>query len=85
MLFRQQDNGMMNFIESNAGRIAARIQTIGVAFDPEILSLPGGSFLAAFIWLHASVLATLERWAAHRHSSVGPIAAPACAGCVGRH
>ena len=76
---------MMDFIESNAGRIAARIQTIGVALDPEILSLPGGSFIAAFLWLHASAVATLKRWAAHRHSPVESIAAPACAGCFGRH
>jgi hypothetical protein len=76
---------MIDFIESNAGRIAARIQAIGVAFDPEVLSLPGGSFIAAYLWLHASAVVTLKRWAAHRDPVAEPAAPPACAGCFGRH
>ncbi len=56
---------MMNFIESSAGRIAARIQSIGVSFDPEVLSLPGGSAIAVFLWLYASAMVTLKRAASH--------------------
>jgi hypothetical protein len=53
---------MMNFIESNAGRIAARIQSIGGSFDPEVLSLPGGSIIAILLWLYAaSTMVTLNR------------------------
>jgi len=79
---------MMNFIE-NAGRIAARIQAIGVGFDPEVLSLPGGSFIAAFLWLNGSAVSSLKRWAlkrwaSHKHSGDESVAVPACAGCFGR-
>jgi hypothetical protein len=56
---------MMNFIESSAGRIAARIQSIGVGFDPEVLSLPGGSAIAVFLWLYASTVMSLKRSAWH--------------------
>jgi hypothetical protein len=56
---------MMNFIESSAGRIAARIQSIGVGFDPEVLSLPGGSAIAVFLWLYASAVMSLKRSAWH--------------------
>jgi hypothetical protein len=53
---------MMSFIESNAGRIAARIQSIGGSFDPEVLSLPGGSIIALLLWLYAaSTMVTLNR------------------------
>jgi hypothetical protein len=56
---------MMNFIESSAGRIAARIQSIGASFDPEVLSLPGGSAIAVFLWLYASAAMSLKRSAWH--------------------
>jgi hypothetical protein len=52
---------MLNFIESNAGRIAARLQTIGGSFDPEVLALPGGSIIAVFLWLHAGAVQTWKR------------------------
>jgi hypothetical protein len=82
--------GMMNFIESSAGRIAARIQSIGVSFDPEVLSLPGGSVIAAFLWLYASTALTLKRGASHKRPVIEPVPVlpapePACAGCLGRH
>ena len=56
---------MINFIESGAGRIAARIQSIGAGFDPEVLSLPGGSIIAVCLWLYASTAVALKRDAAH--------------------
>jgi hypothetical protein len=52
---------MLSFIESNAGRIAARLQTIGSSFDPEVLALPGGSIIAVFLWLHAGAIQTWKR------------------------
>ena len=57
---------MMNFIESSAGRIAARIQSIGVNFDPDVLSLPGGSALAVFLWLYANAVEALRSMEALR-------------------
>ncbi|MDP9089389.1 MAG: hypothetical protein M3O26_11715 [Pseudomonadota bacterium] len=74
---------MISFIESNAGRIAARIQAFGGGFDPEILSLPGGSFIAAYLWLHAGAVVTLKRWAARRQRALASVAAPLCPGCCG--
>jgi hypothetical protein len=55
---------MVHFIESNAGRIAARIQEIGTGFDPDVLALPGGSLLAVFFWLYTSAVLSLKRPAA---------------------
>ena len=73
---------MMNFIESSAGRIAARIQSIGGSFDPEVLSLPGGSIIAVLLWLYAaSTVVSLNR-APPRPRPVEPIAA--CSGCFGQ-
>jgi hypothetical protein len=72
---------MMNFIESNAGRIAARIQSISGNFDPEVLSLPGGSIIAILLWLYAaSTLVSLHR-AQPEPQPVEPISA--CSGCSG--
>lgn len=68
----------MNFIESSAGRLAARIQSIGVSFDPEVLSLPGGSASAVFLWLYASAMVTLKRAASHDRLVVKPVAPAAC-------
>lgn len=62
---------MMNFMESSAGRIAARIQSIGAGFDPEVLSLPGGSLIAALLWLYASVMMTLKRPPPQTHFARG--------------
>jgi hypothetical protein len=71
---------MMNFIESSAGRIAARIQSIGGSFDPEVLSLPGGSIIAIVLWLYAaSSLAALNR-APPRPRPAEPIVA--CSDCI---
>ena len=72
---------MMDFIESSAGRIAARIHSIGGSFDPEVLSLPGGSIIAMVLWLYAaSAMVALKR-AATRRRPAQPVAA--CSGCFG--
>lgn len=81
---------MNEFIESSAGRIAARIQSIGGSFDPEVLSLPGGSIIAVGLWLYARARVTLKREARPVRSVIEPVrsviepVAPAvCAGCTG--
>jgi hypothetical protein len=71
---------MMNFIESSAGRIAARMQSIGGSFDPEVLSLPGGTIIAILLFLYASTMLSLHRTPT-RQQPVEPIAA--CRGCIG--
>ena len=73
---------MMNFIESSAGRIAARIQSIGGSFDPEVLSLPGGTIIAVLLCLYASAMFSMNR-AQPRQQPVEPIAA--CRGCLGHN
>jgi len=45
---------MKQLIESGAVRIAAGIQRFGAHVDFEVLSLPGGSVIAAVLWLCAS-------------------------------
>ncbi len=56
---------MLNFIESNAGRIATRIQSIGAGFDPEVLALPGGSVIALLLWAYSGVAVSLNRTGCH--------------------
>ena len=76
---------MNHFIESSAGRIAAGIQTIGASFDPEVLSLPGGSFIAVCLWLYTRTVLTFNRSAPHKLPAIASIPTAACAGCLGRH
>lgn len=76
---------MNAFIESSAGRIAARIQKIGVSFDPEVLSLPGGSIIAALLWLYASSRVIVKPAGAPPSLPTEPPAAAVCAGCTGHH
>ena len=52
---------MMNFIESSAGRIAARMQTVGDSFNPEVLSLPGGTIIAVLLCLYATAMFSMNR------------------------
>jgi hypothetical protein len=52
---------MKQLIESGAARIAAGIQCVGANFDFEVLSLPGGSLIAALLWLYASTMGTPRR------------------------
>ena len=68
---------MSNFIESSAGRIAARMQSIGANFDPEILSLPGGSVMAVLLWAYATTMLTLTRDKAPRRDTAPTIDTPA--------
>jgi hypothetical protein len=71
---------MMNFIESSAGRIAAQIQGMGRYFDPEVLSLPGGSVIAVVLLAYSSAILSVRRLARRRAK---PMAA--CAGCFGHN
>ena len=69
---------MMNFIESSAGRIAARMQTFGGSFDPEVLSLPGGTVIAILLCLYAGAMLSMNR--AQPAAQPAPASA-ACRGC----
>ena len=73
---------MMNFIESSAGRIAARMQTVGGSFNPEVLSLPGGTIIAVLLCLYATAMFSMNR-AQPRQQPAEPIAA--CRGCLGHN
>ena len=42
-------------IESWATWVAANIQIVGANFDPAVLQWPGGSLIAIFLWLYATV------------------------------
>jgi len=70
---------MLHFMESSAGRLAARLQALGAGFDPEVLSLPGGSLIAALLWLYAGWVATWHR-AAPPPPAAPPPARPCCCG-----
>jgi hypothetical protein len=52
---------MMHFIESTAGRLATQIQSIGASFDPELLSLPGGSLIALGLWAYSGIARSRHR------------------------
>jgi len=69
-----------NFLESGAGRIAAKIQTIGGSFDPEVLSLPGGSIIAILLFLYARAMIGLHRVQPPQQAAE-PVAE--CRGCMG--
>ena len=46
---------MTHQIELCAVWLAARFQSVAASFDPEVLQWPGGSFIAIFLWLYATV------------------------------
>jgi hypothetical protein len=74
---------MNAFIESSAGRIAAQIHNVGASFDPEVLSLPGGSIIAVLLWLYANTRLTLQRGAPSIRTVIEPVAPAPCVGCPG--
>jgi hypothetical protein len=74
---------MNHFIELSTSRIAAGIQTVGSGFDPEILSLPGGTVIAVGLWLYAGTMLVLKRSAMHKNQAIKSVPTPACAGCLG--
>lgn len=52
---------MKDQIESYAARLAFRIQSAGADWDPEILQLPGGSVIAALLWLYTKASVALRK------------------------
>ena len=77
---KESDMMNSNFLESSAGRIAARIQSIGGSFDPEVLSLPGGSIIALLLCLYAGTMFSWNR-APPQQKPVEPMAT--CPSCFG--
>jgi hypothetical protein len=57
---------MLNFIESSSGRIASLVQSVGANFDPEVLSLPGGSLIAVALWAYGTARLSIARAAFRR-------------------
>jgi hypothetical protein len=51
---RSGETAMKQLIELGAVRIGAAIQNICTNVDFDVLSLPGGSVIAVFLWLYAS-------------------------------
>ena len=74
---------MNHFIEWSTSRIAAGIQTVGTGFDPEVLSLPGGTIIALCLWLYARTLPAWKHGATHENPAIKSSPAAACAGCLG--
>jgi hypothetical protein len=58
---------MKQLIELGAVRIAAAIQNVYANVDFDVLSLPGGSLIAALLWLYASAARSMRR----DHEGVG--------------
>jgi hypothetical protein len=52
---------MKQLIELGAVRIGAAIQSICTNVDFDVLSLPGGSLIAVFLWLYAGAAGSLRR------------------------
>jgi hypothetical protein len=52
---------MKDFLESGTAWITAHVQSLGADFDPEILSWPGGSLIAALLWFYARITAAATR------------------------
>ncbi len=74
---------MNHFIELSTSRIAAGIQAAGTSFDPEVLSLPGGTIIAVGLWLYARTMLALKRGAMRKNPVIESVPTPACAGCLG--
>jgi hypothetical protein len=52
---------MKDKMESCRARLALRIQNAGAGVNPEILQLPGGSVIAALLWLYTKGTIALQR------------------------
>jgi hypothetical protein len=64
---------MKHLIESGAARIAARIPLGGANFDFEVLSLPGGSVIAALLWLYSSGVGAYPKALARKFLTNGDV------------
>jgi len=52
---------MKQLIELGAVRIGAAIQNVYANVDFDVLSLPGGSLIAALLWLYARAASSMRR------------------------
>jgi hypothetical protein len=50
-----QEMAMKDFLESGTAWITDHARDLGADFDPEILSLPGGSLIAALLWFYGRI------------------------------
>jgi hypothetical protein len=64
----EKEIAMLNLIESTAGRIVTQIHSIGASFDPEVLSLPGGSLIALGLMAYSGIVRSMHREAPRREA-----------------
>jgi len=90
---------MSKLLESSASRIIAETQRIGCNVDPEVLSWPGGYFIAASVCLYAGAAVFTRGFIERRgrrnscawrgaflvHEVVRPTAMRSLLECRGRH
>jgi hypothetical protein len=72
---------MKQLIELGAVRIGAAIQNVYANVDFDVLSLPGGSLIAAVLWFYASAASSM-RCATTRVRATGTTLCGARACCV---
>ena len=63
---------MMDLIESSAGRIAAKMQSLSTHFDAEILALPGGSIMVVLLWAYTQALRFKGKALLHEEEQPSP-------------
>ncbi len=62
---------MKQLIELGSVRIGAAIQNVYANVDFDVLSLPGGSLIAALLWLYARAASSMRRATMRvRHESI---------------
>jgi hypothetical protein len=74
---------MKQLIELGAVRIGAAIQNVCANVDFDVLSLPGGSFIAVVLWLYAVAAGSVRRASRFRTSRTTVCGAGDCGG-IGR-
>jgi hypothetical protein len=79
-----QEIAMKEQLESYAAWVATRIQNVGADFDPEVLSWPGGSLIATFLWVYARGTTALKFVARRHHPPVADSNESRLAHCGGR-
>jgi hypothetical protein len=76
---------MRQLIELGAVRIGAAIQNVCANVDFDVLSLPGGSFIAVALWLYASAASSMRRAITRARTPEPLSAARGLAASVRRH
>jgi hypothetical protein len=62
-------------IEFGAARIVAAVQSVCANVDFDVLSLPGGSLIAVFLWLYTGAAGSIRRTGKPIHISLARLSA----------